>query len=383
MDNDNHLEENEDINHGNYDYNHYGDNIIDINGNIIQQQEVLSQNYILTLTNRNQMAFNHHGYSYRKSREVANFPTLRVTFKCRTKGCSATLFANCTMINEGTFVIQEGTDDIILFTDIRFGVNHNHSPNPNFVVHELARKRIQALVVSGDMSYSEAYHHIVSTATDSMTIVNPHAVSTFIKLDSLRKTMSRIAARLYPRSPESALTLGIPNNWKHLNRNENIQEDLVILIDSVIPNPLVSTQYSELNYRILVFGTTDLFTRLMANPIWLIYETFTVAPKIFNQLLIIHCFIGERAIPCAYCLLQRKAGWMYTALFEAINTKSIELGYTVVMDNKIVKCDFEPAIRRSISDVFPNFIMQGCHFHYCQCLYRYVCHYLHKKVFYI
>ena len=131
---------------------------------------------------------------------------------------------------------------------------------------------------------------------------------------SLRKTISRIAA----------ITLEIPNDWKYLNRMEKAQADFVILIDIVIANPEVTRELSDQSYRILVFGTPDLFERLMGSPIWLMDGTFAVAPKIFYQQFTIHCFIGERAIPCVYCLLQKRY-LIYQILFWIGSLSFIEL----------------------------------------------------------
>ena len=44
-------------------------------------------------------------------------------------------------------------------------------------------------------------------------------------------------------------------------------------------------------------------------------------------------------------------------------------------------CDFEPGLRKSLQKSFPQIPLKGCHFHYSQCIWRYVqCHGM-KKTF--
>jgi hypothetical protein len=216
---------------------------------------------------------------------------------------------------------------------------------------------------------------------DSMQHLNPDAVSTMYTKNSLSRIMRRFTQGLFSPIPANAVRdLGetFPDEWKHLRNS--LGQPIFLLINETIDNPDRSNHYPETSYRVLVFGTVEMFTRLANSLKWFMDGTFQTCPEIFFQLFIIHILIGTRVIPCLYCFLERNTTWMYTFLFECINQKAQQLNIDMASHDKVVKLDFEDAIRLSIHNIFPHWTIQGCYFHYCQAIYKYVCVTLQKRL---
>lgn len=70
-------------------------------------------------------------------------------------------------------------------------------------------------------------------------------------------------------------------------------------------------------------------------------------------------------IPLVYALLPNKKTESYKYVLEKISERR---GLPLSPD--VVLMDFEQSEMRAVADVFPTAILQGCHFHYTQSLYR-------------
>ncbi|KAG0426628.1 hypothetical protein DMUE_5957, partial [Dictyocoela muelleri] len=98
--------------------------------------------------------------------------------------------------------------------------------------------------------------------------------------------------------------------------------------------------------------------------IWLIDGTFKSCPSEFYQVFIIHTNILGKVLPMAYILLKNKTKEQYIKMFSLI--KKI-LNHTN-LDNIIV--DYEKNIHEALKVTFPNIIIHGCFFHWCQNIIR-------------
>ena len=85
--------------------------------------------------------------------------------------------------------------------------------------------------------------------------------------------------------------------------------------------------------------------------------TFSYCPNFFCQLFTIHGYIGERYIPLIFILLPDKKSY-YNAFLILKNKTKIR--------PKIILVDFESAIHRAITNVWPDSSIRGCRFHLTQ-----------------
>lgn len=91
--------------------------------------------------------------------------------------------------------------------------------------------------------------------------------------------------------------------------------------------------------------------------------TFKVVPNgEFKQLLMIHIVHEEHAFPIIYVLMSRKTEEAYSHLLQYIEDNVCHLRPTSFMT------DFESAMRNAIRTVYPNCIIYGCWFHFCQAI---------------
>ena len=84
-------------------------------------------------------------------------------------------------------------------------------------------------------------------------------------------------------------------------------------------------------------------------------------------------------IPVAFAYLPGKSEEIYTTLFTSIICILKELGFS--LSANFIMCDFESGLRKSLQKCFPEITIKGCHFHYGQCIWRFVQSYGMKKVF--
>lgn len=74
--------------------------------------------------------------------------------------------------------------------------------------------------------------------------------------------------------------------------------------------------------RILIFGITSLLGLLSMATHWLIDGTFSISPKLFQQVVVVHALYppnGHHSVPCAYALLTGKSEALYTRFLRAVN----------------------------------------------------------------
>lgn len=102
---------------------------------------------------------------------------------------------------------------------------------------------------------------------------------------------------------------------------------------------------------------------------WAIDGTFDVVPQLYTQLMTIHGITRDGFVfPLVYALLPDKTAASYTYVLDQLINNS--LGW--VLRPEMVLMDFEHAEIKAVHDNFPDAIMQGCHFHYTQALFRHL-----------
>lgn len=106
---------------------------------------------------------------------------------------------------------------------------------------------------------------------------------------------------------------------------------------------------------------------------YMLDRTFKIVPMgAFTQLLIIYIAYVNKVYPFIFALMSSKSTNSYDALFEHIDAFIFNLEPASFM------CDYETAMRKSISKIYPNARVSGCHFHFAQAVRR-KCRSLKKK----
>ena len=120
--------------------------------------------------------------------------------------------------------------------------------------------------------------------------------------------------------------------------------------------------------RHLLFATENMLHLLKKSKTWYVDGTTKVVKAPFTQLFSIHSFVrsGEctKQVPLAFILMSGKRKRDYRNVLKVIKA--------LTRDRKLVKfvLDFESALWRAIQTVFPGITIQGCSFHWAQCVWR-------------
>lgn len=97
--------------------------------------------------------------------------------------------------------------------------------------------------------------------------------------------------------------------------------------------------------------------------------TFSVAPRTFYQLYIVHGIILGKAFPLVYILLTRKLELIYTRAFSALAQNAFNK-YAIDLRPRFIIADFELAALNAMRTSFPGVEVRGCHFHFAQSIQR-------------
>jgi MULE transposase domain len=131
--------------------------------------------------------------------------------------------------------------------------------------------------------------------------------------------------------------------------------------------------------HLLCFGTKTFFKKLMKAKQVHMDGTFKVCPSPYKQLFTLCSFhhdddagyedsLNNRLIPRIYCLLSGKSQTVYEELFQLIIDKADQWNVDVEWEHSM--SDYEASIFNALSAKFPLINSRGCHFHYCQAIFR-------------
>ena len=171
-----------------------------------------------------------------------------------------------------------------------------------------------------------------------------------------------------PALPCVSNIIRIANRYRCKERPKDPQDLAFALDESYIPNDFLVADVAKHGQRHLIFASRECLRLLSLSKSWYIDGTFSVVGKPFQQLLSIHCFVKcdscVKQIPLAYVLMSRRKTKDYSAVLLALISRMP--GVSV----RSVTSDFERALWRAVSAVFPNVEHHGCTFHWTQAVYR-------------
>jgi len=122
----------------------------------------------------------------------------------------------------------------------------------------------------------------------------------------------------------------------------------------------------EDSQRLLIFSTKTNLELLATCDHWYADGTFSSSPPLFSQIYTIHGMKFSTCIPLVYALLPDKTQTTYTKFLTVLKVLNSSLKPTTLM------IDFEQAVQKSASEVFPDCLLRGCFFHFSQSIWRHI-----------
>ena len=172
--------------------------------------------------------------------------------------------------------------------------------------------------------------------------------------DSIKRTIRRIQRKNLPKEPTALKDVVIEGEW-----TETADKEKFLIHDS---GP---TSHS----RVIIFASKQGLTHLARQSNWYMDGTFSMAPKLFQQLYIICAQLGTSAVTCVYALLTGKSQCHYEQMLKAVIRGCEELGFSP--DPTTIHLDFEQAAINAVKTTFgPHVQTLGCFYHLTQSTWR-------------
>lgn len=169
--------------------------------------------------------------------------------------------------------------------------------------------------------------------------------------------------------PAPGLLVRRANRARETMRPENPQDLTFHLAENFLPPDFLQRDITVDNARHLLFATTPQLDVLKKAKTWYMDGTFKIVSEPFKQLFSIHAFVkGEedqlKQVPLAFALKSRRHTKDYKAVLNAIQES--------MQENNICKvvADFEKAMWKAVTAVFPDVSVNGCLFHWSQSVWR-------------
>jgi len=162
----------------------------------------------------------------------------------------------------------------------------------------------------------------------------------------MRMTLHRRRRRQFPPLPASRNDLVIPEGLKQ----------------TLSGQPFLMA--SGPNNDFIVFCSPENLTRLCFAAI----VCMDGCPALYAQLFTIHIFDDDKLVPLVYCLMAKKDAASYNAIFEVLKQQATCAGQQ--FNPTSILSDFESGLISSVATSFPGARHRGCHFHFCQAIYR-------------
>ncbi|XP_057321233.1 uncharacterized protein LOC130665011 [Microplitis mediator] len=118
------------------------------------------------------------------------------------------------------------------------------------------------------------------------------------------------------------------------------------------------------NNHFFMFTTAANLSALARSDVWFADGTFYTVPSIFYQIYTIHGLINGDVVPLVYVLTTKKTTKTYVAIFEELKRLRPDIKPI------IINADFEMAFHKAVKGVYPDAIVKGCLFHFCNAVWK-------------
>ena len=183
-------------------------------------------------------------------------------------------------------------------------------------------------------------------------------ISDLPDFDAVRTSMGRARNELLPTAPQSSDEV----DAAHVKNAFLIDSQEFLLEDSGPNDPS----------RLMIFGNPKVLKeRVPVTPHFYLDGTFWVTPRLFYQMVTLHCLILGQMFPILYAVLPGKSEDIYAKFFAMLHCIFERFGILYAPSVTFIS-DFEPGLISCISNVFGqgNFSHRGCFFHFCQAIYK-------------
>ena len=140
---------------------------------------------------------------------------------------------------------------------------------------------------------------------------------------------------------------------------------------SIYLEPVSESSVSEgFPATLWIFGLDNQINHLLRQTHWYMDATFFVCPTTHTQFFTVNSFYGDKLIPAIYVLMSHKYERLYDEIF--IWLKSYAMRKNIKIEVTHAMCDFEDGLRNSVSRQFNGIIVNGCWYHYCAAVFRWI-----------
>jgi len=209
---------------------------------------------------------------------------------------------------------------------------------------------------------------------------------------NVSRSVRRRVLKLIPQVPQFAGTItngwineNIPNRYLYMHYDVDVFNAMVENDPDVLDTPeWINKRFvfdaqvfgdepeeDEVDNRsaFLILGTKPTilqsFTQQLVNG----DGTFYSCPPPYKQTFSIQYYVGPRLVPAAIVFMTHKSSFLYQRVFESLQNFAIASGVQIQWTRFMA--DFETGMGAAILARFgANVQIKGCHFHYCQAVYK-------------
>ncbi|CAF3602513.1 unnamed protein product [Rotaria socialis] len=220
--------------------------------------------------------------------------------------------------------------------------DHIHAPNPEeTIATEYKSKFVNSAITSHDPPRRIIHEVLLGISKEDGTAV-PNYSSSQRTIQRKRKKKEMPLPR-----PKSFDEIHIPDELRVTNGGNRF---------------LLYDNESSTN-RMIILSSDDDLDRLSNSEFWHADGTFKIAPHLFYQLYTIHGVICGRALPSVYCIISGKSEEIYGEIIDVVMQHISQRPISITTD-------YEKAVHNVIKKKLPMATVQGCFFHFKQCLWR-------------
>ncbi|XP_046740521.1 uncharacterized protein LOC124407954 [Diprion similis] len=273
----------------------------------------------------------HKGYVFQKLRDSKTKVTWRCTEYTKLSKCGALLHTT-TATKQGTVLDTEDP-------------THTHAP-------DIAKTKARTIMEKIKKRSKQTTEPTSKVLAKGLAGISPTTSANLPNMPQLTRVIQRTRAKTNSQlpTPSTRGELQIPDTY-----TKTLSGKLFLLHDN-----------GGDKKRFLLFATKENLQHLAASKTWFCDGTFRSVPTIFAQLYTIHGMVDGKVIPFVYVMAPSKSKRMYEKVLQCLTEAEPSL-----YPEKIV-IDFERSFITAVQNVFDECEIQGCHFHYGQCIWRHV-----------
>ncbi|CAF0881500.1 unnamed protein product [Adineta ricciae] len=243
-------------------------------------------------------------------------------------------------------------------------ISHSHLPDPAQSEIRNLREKMRERAENEVLPLQEIAEQEVRKA-----LLTGEALAVMPRVNDIEsgRHLTRARRKMTPALPQST-SFTIPDMYTLDYRNV----ERLLLHDSDDPKHRINLSGNIRSAgRVLVWSSDTLLNLLFNSAKLHMDGTFSSAPPMFHQVVIIQAFLHETCIPVVYALLCDRKAVTYMHLLNVLSDEAKRMNKT--FNPSLIMTDFEPGIAKAISMEFTEkTIQKGCFFHLSQNVYKHV-----------